>query len=468
MTSVGERSVGRTVWQGARALVAWTPRRPGRAERAPDQDRAAEDRADPRVLAERVADAEARADALEADLRAARSERDAAIAAAEAARDERDAERSALERMERVAAYDIAALVSASARGIFDHRLDVQEKTGMHREFCEGLNILALAVHEGLDDTRAALARLADGDLTHRMGGTHHGVFADIAAALNRTAEVLDATVAGLTRTGIVVSASSGRIAAAMTDLVRRADAAAETVDGVVSTIEGLTALVSDNADASARTKAQTASAVQDVARGTNALARARAAMLEVEGASVEIARTVSVIDDIAFQTNILALNAGVEAARAGDQGRGFAVVAAEVRALAQRSAEATSAITAIIRRSEAAIAAGAASISGGVEALGVVSATTDTIAAEIDGVARTAIRQASEIAALRDASVDIRATIQNAAEACRTTSEATCALDAQAQDLERLAAVFTITAEPARATLPSPGPTQGNDARAA
>ena len=94
-------------------------------------------------------------------------------------------------------------------------------------------------------------------------------------------------------------------------------------------------------------------------------------AMDGIETSSKQIANIIGVIDEIAFQTNLLALNAGVEAARAGDAGRGFAVVATEVRALAQRSADAAKEIKALISASTQQVDVGVKLVSETGQALG-------------------------------------------------------------------------------------------------
>lgn len=102
--------------------------------------------------------------------------------------------------------------------------------------------------------------------------------------------------------------------------------------------------------------------------------------MAEISASSKEIVKVISVIDDISFQTNLLALNAGVEAARAGEAGRGFAVVATEVRALAQRCANAAAEINQLITVS-------GQHVSRGVELVGVTGETLKKIVSSISEI---------------------------------------------------------------------------------
>ena len=123
--------------------------------------------------------------------------------------------------------------------------------------------------------------------------------------------------------------------------------------------MEQLTNTVRQNAE-NAQQANKLASSASDVAtKGGAVVAEVVQTMDGITQASRKIADIIGVIDEIAFQTNILALNAAVEAARAGDQGRGFAVVAAEVRNLAQRSANAAKEIKGLISDSVSKVESG-------------------------------------------------------------------------------------------------------------
>jgi methyl-accepting chemotaxis protein len=113
--------------------------------------------------------------------------------------------------------------------------------------------------------------------------------------------------------------------------------------------MEQLTQTVRQTSQSASEANQLASSAAQGATSGGEVVSRVVTTMDEINASSRKITDIIGVIDGIAFQTNILALNAAVEAARAGEQGRGFAVVAAEVRSLAQRSANAAREIKALI-----------------------------------------------------------------------------------------------------------------------
>ena len=145
---------------------------------------------------------------------------------------------------------------------------------------------------------------------------------------------------------------SAHAIASGSDELARSTEQQAATLEQTAAAHDEITATVSRTLDISRQTARMVCEARTRAEASRKVVADTVAAIRSIEQSSHQITRIISVIDEIAFQTNLLALNAGVEAARAGDAGRGFAVVAQEVRALAQRSAEAAKEIKGLISSS--------------------------------------------------------------------------------------------------------------------
>lgn len=156
------------------------------------------------------------------------------------------------------------------------------------------------------------------------------------------------------------IATGSTQIAMGNADLSQRTEEQASNLQQTAASMEQINVTVKQNADTAqtANQLAQSASAA--ASKGGEVVSRVISTMDDITTSSRKIAEIISVIDGIAFQTNILALNAAVESARAGEHGRGFAVVAGEVRSLAQRSAEAAREIKNLISQSVDKVESGA------------------------------------------------------------------------------------------------------------
>ncbi|MFC3072524.1 globin-coupled sensor protein [Shinella pollutisoli] len=141
--------------------------------------------------------------------------------------------------------------------------------------------------------------------------------------------------------------------------------------------------------DETRKTETAAAAACQSVAQTGDIAGRAMSAMADIEASAEKIGQIIGVIDEIAFQTNLLALNAGIEAARAGESGRGFAVVAQEVRALAQRSADAAREIKQLVTGTKAQVEAGVEHVHRTQDAIGSIVRQVAEINEAITGIAR-------------------------------------------------------------------------------
>jgi methyl-accepting chemotaxis protein len=198
----------------------------------------------------------------------------------------------------------------------------------------------------------AGLARLSRGDLTVRVVDQFPEGYGQLRTDFNGAMEHLDQAMGQILTAVGGIGRSSDEITAAADNTARRSEHQAASLEETAAALDEITATVrraSQGANDAARVVGSTR---EDAERSGDVVRDAVAAMNGIEQSSQQIGQIIGVIDEIAFQTNLLALNAGVEAARAGDAGRGFAVVAQEVRALAQRSAEAAKEIKTLISTS--------------------------------------------------------------------------------------------------------------------
>ena len=149
------------------------------------------------------------------------------------------------------------------------------------------------------------------------------------------------------------------RIASQAVQLAQRAETQASSLSRTTAAMQDMAAAVDSNTALIGQGRSLSQQASSRASRGGDVVSRAISVMAEIKASSAEISEIVSVIEGIAFQTNLLSLNASVEAARAGEAGKGFAVVASEVRALAQRSSDASKNISTLIQKSEDQVALG-------------------------------------------------------------------------------------------------------------
>ncbi|MGE4502289.1 MAG: methyl-accepting chemotaxis protein [Thiomicrospira sp.] len=337
---------------------------------------------------------------------------------------------------------DINRVMDKVQQGQFTQRVEVQaqgELNTLKQRINSSVDVLALAIQ---DIARVVNAQ-SQGDLTQKITADYHGDLRTLEDAINASSQKLLQTVNDTLNSSEVVSRMSAEITRGAQDLSHRVQQQAAALEQTSATMDEMNSAVQNNTQ-NARQVAEVARNVQNKTRqGASVMQQTIASMNAIQQSSHKIAEIVSLIDGIAFQTNLLALNAAVEAARAGDHGRGFAVVAGEVRALAQKSAEAAKDIKHLIDESVGRINEGTQLADQSGEMLNGVHTSIEEVVTMIEHIAQASQQQAQGVGQVHQAITNIDQVTQQNAALVEETTASTESLTQEADNLRQNMAFF-------------------------
>ena len=336
-------------------------------------------------------------------------------------------------------------VVDAVALGDFSVRAEANFKEPELNDLANGINHLVSVVAKGIDETKRVLNALSNSDLSCRMEGEFSGTFAELKDYVNTTGSSLSNVIQKLQHSTEALSGITDQLFVGADDLSGRTTHQAATLEEATASLRMIVSSAEENADRAVRAQTNAATTQETAERGGDIMAKATEAITRIAESSSKIAESVVLIEQIAFQTNILALNASVEAARAGAAGAGFAVVAEEVRSLAQSTAERSVHIKSLIDESSREVESGVQLITGAEEMLRDIVSSVGETNELMKAIAAANKEQLGSIGEFSVGITQLDEVTQKNATLVQDTNEVVNQAKQQADEIDQALKIFTI-----------------------
>jgi methyl-accepting chemotaxis protein len=291
--------------------------------------------------------------------------------------------------------------------------------------------------------------RVASLDLRHDIAGHDRDEAGRLLLALGRMQQALRDLARQVRDSAHGLHQAAGEISLGNSDLSSRTEVAASSLQQTAAAMEHVLGKLRQSTESAVHAETMAQAAAAAAAEGSEIVVGVIGTMHDIDGASRRVAEITGVIDAIAFQTDILSLNAAVEAARAGDAGRGFAVVASEVRQLASRSAEPAREIKELVAGSMRSVQAGATLVASAGEAMNRITCSNDEVAAMVSAIAATTRSQTHDIGQINAAVSQLDEMTQQNSALVEQSAASSDGLRHQAEELGILISRFQLPATP-------------------
>lgn len=342
---------------------------------------------------------------------------------------------------------EAGAVLDEIARGNLHTRMIGQYK-GDHAELKNSLNETIENLLTYISDISYILNQISEGNLDLEITGEYKGDFEEIKGSLTHIIVTLNQIMGGINEAADQVTAGARQVSDSSQALSQGSAEQAGSIEELTDSINQIAEQTKQNAVNAGKASELASGAKEGALIGNSSMRELLGAMEDISKSSVNISKVIKAIDDIAFQTNILALNASVEAARAGQHGKGFAVVAEEVRSLAVRSAEAAKETTALIEGSVMKVQAGTMIANATAASLNAVVNEIESSAELIGSIAEASNVQASNIEQVNGGIEQVSRVVQNNSATAEESAAASEELTGQSELLKQMVSKFRLRSD--------------------